>query len=515
MKHLFTPLAVLFFTASLFAQQNMYAQWKNFPQDPKFFPLVVWLQAPNGTPGFVGGYTNVAAAIKGAKMNVLLGLDGQNGGSGWPNAFGVDCGAYACGQFQLLVNNGIYLIPTVDYTGNTSATSIASVQAIAAKLNASNYLIGYNLGDEPWCSQNTGQGPAMSSLGTLIPQLQTYDGTRPFFLNYMDFVFGHGACWPPNSPINQSALQSISVGSFDVYPLTDPWNGASNIPFVNGQAQDSMWINGWTVSQMIAWGRTSQPIWAYVDPGDNELGFSSGNGSVCNQSTNLCTPDNHQYRGTSEGVNAEIWMSLINGAMGVEYFCHDTSLQTGRVSYNFCLGATDSGEGSVAGAIASNLTYVNTTILNFAPQLNSPVLGQCTMQHGPTGGNAIPQYTDYNTSCANGILTMSTGTSTVPGSAIVKNYNGTLYLFADSDRNGQATMTFILSGYAGATATVVYDSNAQYDPAHSSVGQKFTLDSKGKFSDTFGGNGHNYQPKIYTISNAALQPGTNLQATPH
>jgi hypothetical protein len=76
-------------------------------------------------------------------------------------------------------------------------------------------------------------------------------------------------------------------------------------------------------------------------------------------------------------------------------------------------------------------------------------------------------------------------------------------------------MTFTLSGYAGKTATVVYDSNAQYDPTHSSVGNTFTLNGSGQFSDTFGANGHNYQPKIYMISGAAASPAppTGLTAT--
>ena len=181
------------------------------------------------------------------------------------------------------------------------------------------------------------------------------------------------------------------------------------------------------------------------------------------------------------------------------------------MAHNFCLGPTIQSNGvaladaAVASAKLSNVTYIDTTILNFAPQLNSAVLGGCTM-------NTRAGYTGYTTSCTNGILTMSTGTSTVPGSAIVKSYNGTPYLFADSDRNGQATMTFTLSGHAGATATVVYDSNAQYDPSNSSVGTSFTLNGSGQFSDTFGANGHNYQPKIYRITSGGPAAPTGLTA---
>ena len=490
MRHLFTAIAFLLVAASLCgAQANLYSSWPNFPQSPSFFPIALWLQPSTRVQSPGSPYSTVATAMKGTKMNVLLAIDGGGGGN-YPTSFGVDTG----GQFQALVNQGIYAILTADNNNNTSATSVASLQTMAASAGGSQYLIGYNLGDEPQSNCTN-----VNNVPTVTARVSGYDSTRPLFWNHTDWAFGHGSCSG-----NVAALQATSVGSFDVYPQTSPWNIASNIPFVAGQAQDSMWIQGYSVNRFIASGRPGQPIWAYVDTGTNSLGYSSQNNSNCSVSTNLCTSDNHEYRATHEQVNAQVWMSIINGAMGIEYFCDDTSLTTGLTAYDFCIGNTVSGEGPLAAAIAANLTYINTTILSYAPQLNSPVLGICTMNTGTS-------YLNYATSCTNGILTMSTGTATVPGSAVVKNYNGTLYLFADSDRNGSATMTFTLSGYAGQTATVVYDSNAQYDAAHSSVGTSFTLNSSGQFSDTFGANGHNYQPKIYKITSGSRPPApTNL-----
>ena len=491
MRRSFTAIAFLLLAASLSAQSTPYSAWSNFPQNPNFFPLVVFLQDPQWSMGSGAPYSTLPLALKGTKINIVLPVE-----NGYPTTFGVDPG----GRFAALAAQGIYFVAgNVDQTGNTSPTSVASYQAMASSIGATQYLVGYNLGDEPTCA-------TMANFPTITSRLSGYDSTRPLFWNFTDWVFAHGSCYPPSNSTNTSALQAISIGSFDVYPLTGPWNGGSSISFVAGQAQDSMWINGWSVAQFVAIGRTGQPIWAFVDTGTNELGYSSQNGSSCNVSTNLCTSDNHEYRATAEQVNAQVWMSIINGAMGIEYFCDDTSLTTGMTSYDFCLGNTNSGEGSVAAAMASNLTYINTTLLAYAPQLNSPVSGVCTMNTGIG-------YTNYTTSCSNGILTMSTGTSTVPGSAIVKSYNGTPYLFADSDRNGQATMTFTLSGHAGATATVVYDSNAQYDPSTSSVGTSFTLNGSGQFSDTFGANGHNYQPKIYKITSGGPAAPTGLTAT--
>jgi hypothetical protein len=492
MRRSFLAFACLLLAASICtAQTNLYSSWSNFPQSTSFFPIVMWDQNPTRSLGSGAPYATDAAAMAATKMNILLQIDNGNSGN-YPASYGVDTG----GMFQSLVNQGLYAVLLADTTGNTSVTSVASLEAMAASVSASKNLIGYNLGDEPQSNCTT-----VTTVPGIVTTVSAFDSTRPLFWNNTDWAFSHGVC-----PGNVAALKAISDGSFDVYPLTSPWNTSSSIPVISGQPTDSMWIQGYSVNQFVANGRSGQPMWAYVDTGTNELGYSSQNSSSCNVSTNLCSPDNHEYRATAEQVNAEVWMTLINGAVGIEYFCDDTSITTGQTAYDFCLGSTASGEASVAAAIASNLTYIDTTILSYAPQLNSPISGICTMNTGTL-------YSNYTTSCTNGILTMSTGTATVPGSAMVRNYNGTLYLFADSDRNGSATMTFTLSGYAGKTAKVVYDSNAQYDPTHSSVGNTFTLNASGQFTDTFGANSHNYEPKIYMISSAGLAAPTGLTAT--
>lgn len=515
MKRSLAVAVLVLLPACSFAQSNAYSQWANYPQDPNFFPIAIWLQGPDGgtNSGFVGGYANNAAAAKGLKINTWLAIDGGNGGGGWPRAFGQDCGASTCGQFALLVSNGIYVIPNVDYMSNTSATSVASVEAIATAQNASQYLIGYNLGDEPICS-------VAASFPTYVANVTSYDSTRPTFWNLLDWVFPHMFCGSTSS----MASKTIGVASQDTYPALSPWNGAAAIPFVTGQPQDSLWIDAWSVSQAVTLGRPNQPVWMFINPVDDAFGYAQSNGSTCNQTTNLCGPDNHQFRTSPEIVNADAWATVINGGLGIEWFCHDISL-TGQVSYNYCLGATRDASGNplqtadaaTAASSAATISYVNTSLLNFAAPINSPTLGRVTQNTGTCYSPSVSHSScagDYTSSpVTNGILTIATSNSSVPGSAIVKNYNGTLYLFADSDRNGSATLTFTLTGYAGATATVVYDSNAQYDPAHSSIGAKFTLDTNGRFSDTFGANGHNYQPKIYKITSGGPPAPTGLTAT--
>jgi hypothetical protein len=324
----------------------------------------------------------------------------------------------------------------------------------------------------------------MTAVPGQITKLTEYDPTRPLFYNMTDWPFNHGICNLNSQNVN--ALQAISIGSFDLYPITSPWSGGSAIPIISGQPIDSMWIQGYSVVKFIQNGRAGQPIWAYVETGTNELGYSAQNGNTCNTNTNLCSPNNNEYRATNEQVNAEAWMSIINGAVGIEWFCHDS------LALAFCLGEQTGGSGSLANSIQANLTYIDTTILSYAQQLNSPTVGICTMINGI-------RFTDFTPSCSNRILTLAAGNPSMPASALVKSFRGARYLFAQTARNGSEALTFTLSGDAGKTAEVVYDSNAKYDPANSTIGNTVLLNGSGQFSDTFGTNSHNYQVKIYKI----------------
>lgn len=546
---------------------DLYAQWSNFPQTNLTIPTGVWSQTPNRTQGSGAAFSSIPVAIKDMGIGMLQGID-NGGGFGYPATCDTDTSnlfadmaaqgvptalivfplSFVNCSGSVVTNAGLYpFTPSpwnstgTSYTVNNSALAISSatssaltmtttvgscsldwgymetnscsngpvalvssVEAMASGLGKSQYLTAYIMGDEPE-GGNNGCAGLVANIPTIMPVFQAYDTTRPFLWNETDWIFTHGTC---TGSLNQEALQATPIGSIDLYPLTNPFLGLSGTTLDNNGAVDSLWEQGWTVAQMVALGRPNQPVWIFVDGGTNELGFSSQNGTTCSSSTNLCTKSGQDpiyYRAPAELVNAEVMASVINGAVGIEWFSDDVSLpaQGSVTNYDFLLGDGGSGsEQSVSTAISSNVTYIDGVLATYAPMINVGSEGGCTMNTGTS-------YTSHTTSCSNGILTMSTGNSSVPGSAITRYYNGTLYLFADSDRVGSATMTFTLDGFASDTATVVYDSNAQYDPTHSSVGTTFTLNGSGQFSDTFGANNHNYQPKIYTItagSGAATAP---------
>jgi len=489
---------VLLAASTCMAQKNAYSSWSNFPQSNTFVPILLWLQNPNYSMGTGAPYSSEIAAMTALKINTILAIDY---GSGASTPTGT-CGSDPYGYNSAYANAGIYVISGTDATNSTSDNgSIYCIQQIFSNLGKSKYLAGYNLGDEGPCEQST--------MGTTAITAQTYDTTRPFFCNMQAFLFASGS--DPSS-----VMKDYGIGSFDDYVQIDGYAVDYGPILSPAPTRDILWEQGWQMYENVnVYGRgpTSQPQFLFVEGDNNALGASSQNGSSCNGS-NLCSQGGteHYFRTPAEMVNAEVWMGFINGALGVEWFADDTNSTAegdpnNDVAYNFSLGSNASGNLALATAAANNLLYVNTTLLNFAPEINSPIVDTCTMNTGASDSS-------YTTSCtgSHGILTISTGTSTVPATAIIKNYSGTFYLFADTDRYGQSSVTFTVSGYAGATAKVVYDSNAQYDPTHSAVGSTFTLNGSGQFTDTFGANGHNYQPKIYMISTGGPSAPTGLTA---
>ena len=364
-----------------------------------------------------------------------------------------------------------------------------------------------------------------------------------------------------------TGLQDTSVASFDFYPVTRPYFGRAN-DFTKSDfrsvSNDTLFLQGLGVQAMVHFSRTNQPLWAFVESGGDNLGYSKGNNvlvgtvsvgsstlvnasgwsiftptwvgltvsgtgipagtkitsildqthaqmsaaatasgakesiritggvrnSNCVASVNLCVVDGNEYRPTPAQVNAEVWISLISGANGIEYFCHDS------MASDFCLGRPSTNP--VALSTAANLTYINTNVLAYAPALNSPTVGMCSME---TENYSTGIYS-HTSSCSNGILSLSTTNNAVPALAMAKQVNGVTYLFVQSDRRSAygAVLNVTLSGLAGHTARVVYDSNDHYDHAHTSLGTAKVLNAGGTFSDTFGANGDDYQVKIYTIS---------------
>ena len=531
---------------------SIYAQWPNGPpQTPGFFPVAVWWQNPALT-GKSGSYPTIAAAAAGMGINVFLG-EGN-----WPERFGGDLGELEAVKANNLYMIGGISTPS---TENSSAQSVASVLALAQSIGAQRNVIGYNAGDEPNCNPNTMQYVAGIVKGIngydntrvvtynqtawmIVPQWlgscasAAFAGLQATSIGSFDFYPETGPWYPqvfkyPKGDFISIANDSLWVQGMataalihDGRPNQPMWvyieAGGDNLGFSSGNnafpggvtagSTTVTNLSGWSVLTNTWLGLTMSgagipqgaKITRIIDGTHATLSAAAtgtsaqesitvtggaGFGADCVESANLCVVNGNEYRPTPAQVNAEVWMSLINGANGIEYFCHDSS------SDFFCMG--DAAGGPVAASTQANLTEIDKSIRRFAPILNTPSAGICSMQqlNYTTGA----QYT--TTSCSNGVLTMSTGNAAVPGMAMVKQFNGATYLFTQSDRRSPAgaTFTYSLAGLGGKTAKIIMDSNEHYDHVHGAWGQTFALNTSGQFSDVLGANGDDYQVKIYRI----------------
>ena len=535
---------------------SLYSPWANGPPaDPGFFPLSVWWQAPT-LSGRSGPYPSLAAAAAGAKINIFLGLSGESGApDSWPERFGQDAG-----ELEAIKANKLYVIGGINtpHSENSSAGSVASMLALARSIGAASNLIGYNAGDEPNCSSQ------MQSVPAVVAAIGAFDPTRVVLYNHTAWM--KSPQWSQCLDASIAALKATSIGSFDLYPLTDPW--LSGTPGYAGSdyasvPNDSLFLQGLTTRALVHFGRARQPMWVCIEAGGDNLGFAESNNrfkadvaagsavlvnqsgwsrftsawlgltvsgagipahaaivrvldpahaimsapalataskidvavtggahdSDCVASVNLCVVNGNEYRPTGAQVSAEVWMSIINGANGIIYFCHDLD------SASFCLG--DQAGGAPAAATAANLGYINGVVLRFAPVLNALGVGDCSMQQQ----NFVTGEAWTTSSCSGGILTMASDNAGLPGMAMVKQYGGATYVFAQSDRrspNG-ATFTFRLNGLGSKTATLIYDSDERHAPAASSQGFKATLSADGVFRDTIGAHGSDYEVKVYEV----------------
>jgi len=128
---------------------------------------------------------------------------------------------------------------------------------------------------------------------------------------------------------------------------------------------------------------------------------------------------NDTTRPTPAQIKAEVWMAIVHGAMGIQYFCHRFKPTFSEID---CLEDAPARGG---------LSEINARIAGLAPALNGP-------------------------SVANGVTTTSSHAD-VPIDTMVKRYGGATYLFAVAMRGTPTTATFTLRGFPDVASAEVLD----------------------------------------------------------
>jgi len=178
------------------------------------------------------------------------------------------------------------------------------------------------------------------------------------------------------------------------------------------------------VDNLRKWTNYTKPVYCYIE-------------TTKISETSKATP-------TASDIKTEVWMALIHGAVGINYFCHQISPFVE--------------DGCVANAtIADSLKSINAQIKSLAPVLNNQTV--------------------------EGRVTVSSSNPSVPVDIIVKVYGQQTYIFAVAMRDTTVTATFTMKGVSNAMVTVIGESRTRQV-------------SNGVFSDTFSG----YQVHLYSVN---------------
>ena len=214
------------------------------------------------------------------------------------------------------------------------------------------------------------------------------DPTRPVYLGLGRGVadtqwIGRGTC-TGNTAMYVEYAKGADILGFDIYP-----------------------VNEGAALEMVATGLDNLKQW-------------SGNAKPVIGIIEASNFDNTQ-RPTPAQIRSEVWMDLVHGAAGIEYFCHRF---TPTFSETDCLDDAPT---------AAALNEINAQITKLAPVLNSPSVG-------------------------NGV-TVKSSTASIPVDTMLKRDGDGTYLFAAEMRGGNTTATFTLRDFLAAASAEVLGEN--------------------------------------------------------
>lgn len=282
---------------------NMRSFTKGLPTDPNFFPIAVWLQQPQN-----------AAAFKAIGINTFVGLSHP------PTAAGL----------AQLESHGIYLV--LEQTPEALAQMDSQV------------IRGWLHIDEPDNAQPDGKGGHGDCLFPKeiirrYDEMRSRDATRPVYLGFGQGVanpywIGRGVKCSAIAPAEyyKHASLGADIVAFDIYPVAEVRQA-----HVMGRLE----LVGRGVKNLKQWAPPGTPVWADIE------------------TTHIYNPTR---RPMPNEIYSEVWIAIINGANGINYFVHEwkpSFQEDGVFRYR----------DSVA-----EIMRINKQIQKFAPLLNSPTI---------------------------------------------------------------------------------------------------------------------------------------------
>ncbi|HEY2733613.1 MAG TPA: hypothetical protein VGI70_06490, partial [Polyangiales bacterium] len=228
------------------------------------------------------------------------------------------------------------------------------------------------------------------------------DPTRPVWLGLGRGVsdtawVGRGTCSGDTNSYKEYA-KGGDILSFDIYPVNDGI-GLEAVP------------NG--VDNLLEWSGRTKPVVADIEASNID----------------------DTTRPSPAQIESEVWMALVHGASGIQYFCHRFSP---TFSETDCLDDNPT---------AAALTRIDEQIATLAPVLNAR-------------------------SIANGV-TVHSSVADKPVDAMLKRYAGASYLFAVEMRDGSTHARFDLAHFGAKARAEVLGENRTLDVVNGSFEDDF------------------------------------------
>lgn len=270
-------LTSLLLLGSVASAQDAKRFSRGMSDDPSYFPLAVWLQAPGN-----------AQRYKDIGINLYIGL--------W---------------------NG----PTEKQLAELEKAGmpvICDQNAVGLKHLSNKTIVGWMHGDEPDNAQakpkgQKGYDPPIKP-ATIIAdyeKIRKADPSRPVMLNLgmgvaWDGWFGRGV--RTNHPEDYAEyVKGADIVSFDIYPVVAA-DGPKYDP-IRGKLE----LVPYGVGRLIGWTDGKKPVWS------------------CIETTRINHP---KTKPTPTQVRSEVWMAIVRGARGLIYFCHEfnPTVETGLLN---------------------------------------------------------------------------------------------------------------------------------------------------------------------------------------
>ena len=257
----FFSILAIYLMSSPISAQNTAAN----TNDPGYFPIAVWLQAPTLVDEYKANGINMFVGVHG-------GLDQQK----------------------------------LDYFKSADMKFICDQNEFGRNHLDEPLIYAWMHGDEPDNAQlnrKTKEYDPCINPEIIINhynEIKKNDPTRPVYLNLGRGVAvtnwaGRGACRGKTEMYmvsNNGYLKGCDIGSFDVYPVNSR----------DDEVHGNLWYVAKGINNLKKWSNYAKPVWCWIE--------TSAYG------------ENSPRKPTPKEVKAEVWMALINGASGFGYFCH-------------------------------------------------------------------------------------------------------------------------------------------------------------------------------------------------